>query len=264
MRRSTVGVIGGALALAAAAPSYSAEKVTLDDLWTDTTLYFTAPLRWDARDWVYFGGVAGAVVAAHQLDDKARNHFAGPHPTLDGKDKNSLRDAAPAAAAVIGTWVFGKLQDSPSGRLEAYTMMEAAAFSSITAEGLKYAAGRGRPNETLRADDWRKGGSSFPSLHASFAFAVGTVLAESGPDDLRWARRLVGYGLAGLTGYLRLHDNSHWLSDVVAGGAIGVSTAVFTLNRRMVQRDDVAISVSPAAGGGVAVNFNWSFPATRR
>ena len=255
-----LGVIGGALAFMAAAPACAAEKVTLDDLWTDTKLYFTSPLRWDARDWMYFGGVVGAVVAAHQFDDNVRNHFAGPQPTLDGKDKHALRDAVPAAAAMAGTWVFAEMADSPSGRVEAYTMAEAAVFSSITTEGLKYAAGRKRPNETLRADDWRAGGGSFPSLHGSVAFAVGTVLAESGPDDLRWTRRIVGYGLAGLTSYLRLHDNSHWLSDVVGGGAIGVSTALFTLNRRMVQTDDVAISVSPAAGGGVALNFSWTLP----
>jgi membrane-associated phospholipid phosphatase len=161
---------------------------------------------------------------------------------------------------LLGTWVFAELGDSPGGRLEAYTMAEAAAFSAITATGLKYAAGRRRPNETWRVDDWRASGSSFPSLHSSAAFAIGTVLAESGPDDYRWTRRLLGYGVAGLTSYLRLHDNSHWLSDVVAGGAIGISTAVFTLNRRSVHTNDVAVTVSPAAGGGVALNFSWNLP----
>jgi membrane-associated phospholipid phosphatase len=248
-----------ALGTLAAAPANAVEKLTLDDLWTDTKLYFTAPARWDTTDWLYFGGVVGVIAAAHQFDDNVRNHFVGPNPTLDGKDTNSLRDAAPAAAALIGTWAFAELDDSPGGRMEAYTMAEAAAFSGVTTEVLKYAAGRKRPDETLKVDDWRAGGSSFPSLHSSVAFAIGTVLAESGPDDLRWRRRLLGYGIAGLTAYLRLHDNSHWLSDVVAGGAIGVSTAVFTLNRRRALRDnDVAFSVSPAAGGGVAVNITWT------
>jgi membrane-associated phospholipid phosphatase len=260
MRRLILGLICGALATTATAPCHAVEELTLDDLWTDTKLYFTAPVRWDVRDWTYFGGVVGAVAAAHQLDDNVRNHFAGRNPTLDGKDNHSLRDAAPAAAAVVGTWVFAELADSPGGRVEAYTMAEAAVFSSITTEGLKYAAGRKRPNETLRVDDWRASGGSFPSLHGAVAFAVGTVLAESGPDDLRWRRRIVGYGIAGLTTYLRLHDNSHWLSDLVAGGAIGVSTAVFTLRRRATPTDDVAISVSPAAGGGVALNFSWTLP----
>jgi membrane-associated phospholipid phosphatase len=258
VRRAALCLLYGALATVATARCNAVEKLTLDDLWTDTKLYFTAPVRWDARDWLYFGGAVGAIAAAHQFDGRVRDHFAGPNPTLDGKDKNSLRDAAPAAIATLGTWVFAELANSPGGQVEAYTMAEAATFTTVTSEVLKYAAGRARPNETLRVDDWRAGGSSFPSLHSSIAFAVGTVMAESGPDDYRWTRRFVGYGIAGLTAYLRVHDNAHWLSDVIAGGAVGVSTAVFTLNRRNVQTNDVAVSVGPAAGGGVALNFGWT------
>jgi membrane-associated phospholipid phosphatase len=103
-------------------------------------------------------------------------------------------------------------------------MLEAAGFSSITAEALKYAAGRERPDETTSVNDWRDGGSSFPSLHTTAAFAIGTVFAESGDDDYRWLRRAVGYGMASATTYLRLHDNQHWLSDTVAGAALGIAT----------------------------------------
>jgi membrane-associated phospholipid phosphatase len=251
-------LVCGALGLFAATSSNAADTLKLDDLWTDTQLYFTAPLRWDATDWVYFGGVVAAVAAAHQFDDDVRNHFAGRAPVLDGNDKHSTRDFIPAAAALAGTWVFAELQDSQSGRLEAYTMAEAAGFSVITTEALKYAAGRKRPNETLRVDDWRSGGSSFPSLHSSAAFAIGTVLAESGGDDFRWTRRILGYGMASATAYIRLHDNSHWLSDVVAGAAIGVSTGVFTLNRRGARRHEMELSVAPSPGGGVALNFSWN------
>ena len=38
-------------------------------------------------------------------------------------------------------------------------------------------------------------GDSFPSMHVSTTFAVGTVLAESGGDNYRWLRRGIGYGL---------------------------------------------------------------------
>jgi membrane-associated phospholipid phosphatase len=259
MRRAVASLLCGLLTTLATTRSGAAERLTLDDLWTDTKLYFTAPIRWDAEDWLFFGGAVGVVAAAHQFDGRVRDHFAGPNPVLDGKDKHELRDAAPAAATLAGTWILAGLSGSSSGRVEAYTMAEAAAFSTITSTAVKYAAGRARPNQTWRVDDWRSGGSSFPSLHSSAAFAVGTVLAESGSEDYRWTRRLLGYGMAGFTSYLRLHDNSHWLSDVVAGSAIGISTGVFTLNRRQERLNrDLEVSVAPAVGGGVAVNFNWT------
>ena len=68
-------------------------------------------------------------------------------------------------------------------------------------------------------------------MHASAAFAIGTVFAESGDEEHRWLRRTLGYGIAGATAYARLHDNVHWFSDVVAGAAIGFSTARFVMHR---------------------------------
>jgi membrane-associated phospholipid phosphatase len=107
-------------------------------------------------------------------------------------------------------------------------------------------------------DDWRKGGSSFPSLHASAAFAIGTVFAESGGDDYRWVRRIVGFGVASGTAYARLHGNAHWLSDVVAGAAVGVYTGAFTLNRRYSRNSAVAINVRPMDTGGLSLQFTYT------
>jgi len=57
------------------------------------------------------------------------------------------------------------------------------------------------------------------------------TFAESGNDDYRWVRRILGYAVAGGTAYIRMKDNVHWLSDTVAGAALGVATARFVLNR---------------------------------
>ncbi|MBV8854259.1 MAG: phosphatase PAP2 family protein [Sinobacteraceae bacterium] len=230
------------------------------DVLTDTRLYFTAPLRWDLQDWFRVGEVAAVVALSHALDKPTRNHFAGKNPALSGKDTHSTRDAIPAAAVTAGTWLFAEFEGERAGRIEAYTMLEAAALSSITAEGFKFAAGRQRPNETLDSNAWRKGGNSFPSLHATAAFAIGTVLAESGGDDYRWLRRFLGYGMASATVYLRLKDNQHWLSDTVAGGALGIATAGFTLNRRQSRQQPWNLSVSPAPGGGVLLGLNVTLP----
>jgi len=229
------------------------------DIWTDTKLYFTSPLRWDTQDWLFFGGALAAIGAAHQYDGNVRRHFVGQSPVLDGKDTHSLRDAVPAAAVLLGTWAYAGLTDDYQGHREAFTMLEAALFSTVTAEGLKFAAGRARPNETNRVDDWRAGGSSFPSLHATAAFAIGTVLAESGNDDYRWVRRVLGYGIAGATAYIRVKDNVHWMSDTVAGAALGAATARFAMNRREARYRPLDVAVGPAQGGGFSVSLNYTF-----
>ena len=231
-------------------PPCTAGPLNAHALLEDTKLYFTAPARWDGSDWLYFGETIVAIGVAHEYDDNVRAHFAtGSSATLDGSDPNSLRDAVPAAAMLVGTWAFAALLDDRAGYEEAGEMLEAAGFSAISTTLLKFAAGRKRPNETTQVDEWFQGGDSFPSLHVSATFAIGTVLAESGGDEYRWLRRALGYGLASATAYARIHDNVHWLSDTVAGAALGIATAHFTMNRGDARAHRSAFMVVPANGG---------------
>jgi len=206
----------------------------LDTTLEDTKLYFSSPLRWDEEDWLYFGGALVAIGAAHSFDDRVRDHFAtGSKAALNGgEDKNSLRDAAPTVAIVAGTGLYASFIDDRDGYRETWALIEAGAFSGVTAEALGYATGRERPDGATSPNEWGKGGDSFPSLHTTVAFAVGTVFAESGNDEYRWIRRIIGYGVAGATAYVRLDENVHWLSDTVAGAALGIATAKFVLNRQ--------------------------------
>ena len=209
-----------------------AEDSVQRSLVEDSKLYFTAPLHWDQEHWAYFAGTLATIAVAHEFDSTVRHAFepSGGQP-LDGGDPNGTRDAIPAAVLLAGTWVIGAVRHDAGQRSEAWSMAEAAGFSAVDSLVLKYAAGRLRPNETTHVDDWFESGDSFPSMHASLAFAIGTVLAESGDDEHRWSRRVIGYGVAGATAYARLHDNVHWFSDVVAGAAIGMASARFVINR---------------------------------
>jgi membrane-associated phospholipid phosphatase len=222
----------------------------LDTTLEDTKLYFTAPLRWDEEDWLYFGGALVAIGAAHSFDERVRDHFAtGSKAVLNGgEDKNSLRDAAPTLALIAGTGLGAAFYDDKDGYRETWALIEAGAFSGATAELLGYATGRERPDATTSPNEWGKGADSFPSLHTTVAFAVGTVFAESGNDEYRWIRRIIGYGVAAGTAYARLDENVHWLSDTVAGAALGIATAKFVLNRQDAQ-NRATVQFQPVKGG---------------
>ncbi len=237
----------------------AAEEFNVSSVLQDAKLYVTAPIRWDGADWLHFGETLLVIGASHSLDGRVRDHFAtGSKAILNGQDPNSLRDAIPAALVVAGTFAYATFEGESAGRVETYTMLEAAGFSAVTTEVLKFGAGRERPNETTDVNKWRAGGSSFPSLHVSAAFAIGTVLAESGNDQYRWVRRVLGYGMAAATMYARLHDNAHWLSDTVAGAAIGISTANFTTHRREQRDDSGRWSIAPTERGGAMLSYTVS------
>ncbi len=215
----------------------------------DVKDYYTSPLRWDGEDWALFGGALGAIAIAHQYDSDVRAHFVGAASGLGGSTSD-LQDALPAAALWFGTYLYGTEFDDKNGVTASWAMLEAAGLATVTNYAVKFAAGRRRPDETTGPDHWFASGSSFPSEHAAAAWAVGTVFAESGEGGFRWVTRFLGYGIAGFTSYERLKHNAHWLSDVVAGAALGASTGVFVLNRTYGDAGGPsAFSVVPVDGG---------------
>lgn len=241
-------------------PAARADASEVSDALEDVKLYFTAPVRWDSQDWLAFAGSLAAIGVAREFDTRVRDHFAtGSNAVLNGgKDKNAVRDALPTVAIIGGTFAYAAFLGDSAGYRESWSLFEAGALSTVTGEALSYAAGRERPDGTTSANRWRAGGDSFPSVHASAAFAVGTVFAESGNDEYRWIRRIIGYGVAGATAYIRVKENVHWTSDTVAGAALGIATARFVLNRREQSDIRTSFDVEPIKSGwqvGYTVQF---------
>jgi len=222
--------------------------------------YVSAPARWDARDWLLFGGAIASVGVAHHFDSSVRDHFAGNAPTsVSNGSPDTLQDALPAAALFLGTWGYASLTDDDDGRQEAHAMIEAGVLSVATAYAVGYIARREGPNQTSDPNRWESSGTSFPSEHATMAFAIGTVLAESGNGRYRWVRRLLGYGVAGFTAYERLNHNAHWLSDTVAGAALGAASAHFAMNRRQNQESRGTLALEPISRG-VMLTYSAHLP----
>lgn len=216
----------------------------------DIKAYFTAPLHWDLRDWALFGGAVALVGGARHYDSQVRTHFVGNLAPGQSVKSDDVQDAIPTVAVVAATGTYAWLEGDRNGRQEAWTMFEAGALSTVTTYALKYAIAREGPDQTSSPNQWFKGGGkSFPSEHASAAFAVGTVLAESGNDEYRWLRRALGYGLGVVTSYERLKHNAHWLSDTVAGAALGAATANFAMKRNYRNFNETSWTVTPVPGG---------------
>jgi len=239
---------------APATPNSSGEYGSPTDtgLLTDIKLYYTAPLRWNWEEWAWFGGAVAAIGASHHYDSQVRTHFTKnlqPGQTIPSDD---VQDIIPTILVFGATWAYSAWTHDPDGERETWAMFEAAGLGAVTAYGMKYITRREGPDQTSDPNEWfMSGGNSFPSAHATAAFAVGTVLAESGNDDYRWIRRLLGYGLGIGTSYARLKHNAHWLSDVVAGAALGGASAKFAMDRTYRSEKTSGFSLIPVPGGAM-------------
>lgn len=62
---------------------------------------------------------------------------------------------------------------------------------------------------------------SFPSGHAAIAFAGAELINQEYGDISPWYS-VAGYTVASATAVLRVYNNAHWFSDVVAGAGVGI------------------------------------------
>ncbi|MDL2314792.1 phosphatase PAP2 family protein [Bacteroidales bacterium OttesenSCG-928-C19] len=66
--------------------------------------------------------------------------------------------------------------------------------------------------------------TSFPSGHTATVFVGAHILFKEYKDVSPWIG-IAGYALAANTGILRVMNNRHWFSDVVAGAGVGILSA---------------------------------------
>lgn len=235
---------------------------TAGDYATDAKDYVLSPLHWSAEDWEWAAGAAASTAAAYSMDQRIRDHYADSAPAGKG-DPHSLRDAGPVAALTLGTLALGYFRHDEEQKSTGMDMVEATALGSLSSFALKQAIGRARPHDTGQRADWFQGGDSFPSGHATAAFAAAEVFADSRPSG-EWHWRALAYTLAAATAYARVHDNMHWTSDVVAGAALGIATGRFVAGRtEKTPGEHVSLSFEPLPGGGMlrfSVDPNrWAF-----
>ncbi len=115
----------------------------------------------------------------------------------------------------------------------------AIAVSGIVTDIIKPILGRARPVELLRENiygfhpfSFHAAWNSMPSGHATTAFALAAILCIQLP---RWRFLWLALGL--VLAISRIVVDAHYISDVVAGAAVGILSVIAL--RRMFQRKEI-------------------------
>jgi len=224
----------------------------------DTLATLGAPLHWNGREWLVFGGVAAGVAAVGFAFDIPMRNKTQSHQTstLDDLTKVVEPFGAGYSWAVIGAYGVAGFVFHDA---EAKDIFFDSAIASILASGiitptLKFVIGRERPNETASSTSFHPFSGSdnaFPSGHATQAFAVASVI--SAHSDQVWVS-VTAYTIAGLVGFARIYHNAHWTSDVTAGALIGtfVGRGVVALNKKLrAGETTVRVAFAPIVGNRV-------------
>lgn len=114
---------------------------------------------------------------------------------------------------VVGLKALGYDGRSSWDRLVVSAGMSNAVMATII-NATKYSVKEMRPDNSTA--------NSFPSGHTATAFTAATILhKEYGLTRSPWFS-VGGYAVAMGTGFMRVLNNRHWISDVVAGAGIGI------------------------------------------
>lgn len=231
---------------------------------------------------VFFGSLA-AVVPAESFEEGLSRRF----PVRTGGVAGAFSDAGEVAGHLAvdyglagAAYLGGRLTGHRGLAALALHAGEAMLVADAIDGGFKVALGRRRPIAPLESDRFSpvafdEAHQSFPSGHASRTFALaGTLALELGPRR-PWIP-YVAYPVAGLVGTSRVVGRDHWLTDVVAGAALGLFASRVTARLNGVERGDTTgrmsgegrtagrgarLSLGPAPGGGV--DLDVTLPAPR-
>ena len=150
---------------------------------------------------ILIGGLLGSGIST-KYDDKIQEVYQGK---ILGKSAAKLGDYWGIAGQFI---ILSRLK---LGSDDFNYATSAIIANGLCTYGIKFITGRMRPDGANRR--------SFPSGHTSSSFLAATIA-----DDLYGSKIGVpAYLLAGLTGLSRIHDNKHYLSDVIFGASLGIA-----------------------------------------
>lgn len=193
----------------------------------------TSPLHWNGEDARMFAAFAASLGILIATDEQTYQAIQLRRSSTTDAISNATTDfGGPYAWAISGGLIAGGLiAKNPAVRDTGRDALEAAAFASLITAVLKPTFGRERPYQSDGQTEFHGFSSqykSFPSGHATTAFAVASVIAMRTDG---WIVPTVAYTLATIVAFDRVNDQQHFVADVFAGAAIGVSVGRFVVGR---------------------------------
>lgn len=245
-----------------------------------------APFEHPKTTGLFFGGVVLLVALDRPLTEGWQKQV---EPRVDYRMKGlwtsqtlDIKGPDTWLLASLPAWYFGSLAaGSGKGQVAAVLGTKAVLYSYLVSHVvLKTAFARERPNPALgvlpaeapKTDSpWAWGrfhrpafgesgqGTAFPSFHATLYVAAASVFAEV------YGQGWIPYTLAAVLYGSNLKDHRHWVSDQVAGAAIGIGIGKTVVRefRGVPQgsRGSVAWSVQPwtdlQTSAGLAIRAVW-------
>jgi membrane-associated phospholipid phosphatase len=190
-----------------------AKEILIDQkhIWTSP-----ARLRFADADWLI--PAAGLTAGFLSTDSDISRHLSRNPTTISHYKTISTAGVGALIGGAGAMWLASFPTHNQHWRETGFLAGVAAIDSIIPVELMKYSLGRQRPYQGDGTGPFFQGGTSFPSEHATAAWAVAGVIAHEYPGPLP---KLLVYSLASLVTYSRVKGRQHFPTDVFVGSVMG-------------------------------------------
>ena len=231
-------------------PTPSLEHQFLRNILNDQVDLWTSPFRTTRADSKFLVPIGLTTAALIATDRRSANEL-GEHGGNEKRVKISLQLSRPggtyASAGIAGTfYLVGVLKHDSRARETGILGGEALIDAKIVYSVLKQVTQRPRPLVPDPNDDFFDGGNSFPSGHATDAWALATVIASEYHD--RKAVQVTAYALASTVSLSRYTGRAHFLSDVFVGSVIGYGIGRYVYKKHHVSESEDASDAGSRRG----------------
>ncbi len=159
---------------------------------------------------ISYGFFAMGINSLKSLNRNIKSELQEDHSKFKTKTDNYLQ-YSPAIAVYVLNACGIKGKNNLRDRSMIYAL--STLFATATVQSIKKITRVERPDGSCK--------TSFPSGHTTIAFAAAEFLHTEYKDISPWYG-IAGYIAATATGVMRLYNNKHWLSDIVAGAGFGI------------------------------------------
>jgi PAP2 superfamily protein len=204
----------------------SLEREFFKNILRDQKAIWTAPLHLERSDtkWMIPSGIG--LMALITTDRITGDEMLEANRHVRGSRVISYAGSIYGAGAVATTfYLIGRKNKDYRARETGLLSAQALIDSLISEAALKGITQRARPLAGVERSEFFDGGGSFPSGHSTQAWAVATVIANEYKH--RPVVQIAAYGIASAVSVARFTGHNHYLSDVLAGSALGYSIGKF-------------------------------------
>lgn len=190
----------------------------LENLAQDQEALWTSPARVRLADATWIVPLGGLTAGFIATDRDTSLHLSQAPSTLNQYKSLSDYGIAAMAGGVGALYFWGRWKYDDRASETALLSGEAAIDSLAATTAIKYTTDRERPYQGSHDGAFWGGGDSFPSDHATVAWAVAGVLSHEYPGPLS---KLLAFGAASAISMARIRAEQHFPSDVLVGSAMG-------------------------------------------